>query len=353
MIALFAALLALSQSSGTALDRAREALVRGESELKSDPAAAVRSFREASSQASDDPRLRKRALELRAKAAREAKMPVEQKKIELLKTHDVLLETLRRRKSFAAAERADLEKKLEAAADDYREDRDTDRVEMTKATRALLSIRSGELEAGIKLAQAVASDEKKSRAARSIALEALWNAGEAEKNLEAAVTAALALNGLINESKTDEQRRYARVTGLDALCTRYDAKSGTGSCARLEKKTTGRFTFTDHSRGSTRRELSDADLQRVHSQLLPALEDCVLTAAKKAPDVFVNSDVEIAWAIQPKGNATDLEVTPKRVRPDVEGCVGERLSWARYPRFKSQERKAVRVPYHLDEKITF
>ncbi len=354
MIALVAALLFASQPGDIALDEARAALVEGESQLKAkDAAAAVRSFREAAVRADGDPRLRRRALELRAKAAREAKMSAELKRVEQIKTHDAFLDAAKRRRNLTPADRVETFQKLDEASADYRADRDGDRLEMIKAIRALLSVRSGELEDGVKLAQAIVASEKSGRSARSIALEALWAAAEAQKDLEAAVTAALALNALINEHKTDEQRRYARVSGLDALCTRYDAKSGNGACARLEKKTTGRFTFTDHSRGSTRRELSDADLSRVHAQLLPALEDCVLSAAKRAPDAFVNSDVEIAWAIQPKGNASDLEVTPKRIRADVEGCVTERLSWARYPRSRSQERKAVRVPYHLEEQITF
>lgn len=326
----------------------------GEIELKAkEPQAALRSFREAGERAGEDRALRKRFLELRAKAAKDAKSPAEVEKSEALRKNDERLEAARKRRGLNEKELAALAEELDEAAALYRADGDTGRAELAKAIEILVSVRSGRQNM-IGEARAIAENPKRGRAAKKAALEALWSAGEAGKDLELAASSALQLNALAAEQRPPAQRRYVRASGLDALCARYDAEQKkSGACARLEKRVTGDFTFTDLSKVPAKKELGDAELAKVHAQLLPAIEDCVLTAAKKAVDTFANSDVEIAWAIQPKGAITDIEITPKRVRSDLEPCIRERLAWARYPRYTSQERKAVRVPYHLDEQIPY
>lgn len=326
----------------------------GEIELKAkQPSAAMKSFREAGALSGEDRALRKKFLDLRARAAGEAKSQAEADKVKEVREKDELLEAARKRRGLDEKELAALAGELDAAAAFYRADQDRGRAELATAIKILVSVRSGQTGV-VGDAKAIVKDKKRGRAAKKVALEALWSAGEAGKDLELAAASALELNALAAEQKPPAQRRYLRSAGLDALCARYDAEQKKpGACARLEKKVTGDFTFTDLSRVPAKKELSDSDLAKIHAQLLPAIEDCVLTAAKKAVDAFANSDVEIAWAIQPKGHVTDLEITPKRVRPDLEGCISERLAWARYPRYTSQERKAVRVPYHLDEQIPY
>lgn len=333
---------------------ADEAIADGTAALKSKQYdTALRLFREASALADDDARLRNKTLGLRARAAKEAKATAETDRLKELREADAVLESAKKKRNLDEKQLTELVANLDKAASTYRADHDNEHADLARAIRVLVSVRSGKLEMSGE-AHTLSQNEKRGRGARKVALEALWYVAESQKDLEAAATSALELNALIAQSRPEDQRRYVRTYGLDALCTRYDAeKKSVGACARLEKKVTGQYTFTDLSRVAPKRELGEADIAHVHAQLLPAIEDCVLTAAKKALDAFVNTDVEIAWAIQPKGVVTDVEITPKRLRSDLESCVSERLSWARYPRYTSQERKAVRVPYHLDERVAY
>jgi hypothetical protein len=309
---------------------------------------AAHEFKEAMRFALDDHHARGRMLAKRRAAYEKASDKLRMDLADQIAKHDaVLLATLR--KPFnPEGKRAEVRAQLASAMAVYKAEEDPIHVQWAAAARALVSAKSGAPDEALQEARPIADDKNTYRAVRATALEAIQSAALAKEDVDAATRAALMLNAALSESMPEDRRRYVRMKGLDTLCGRYEGEHGAGSCARLERESTGRYTFTDLSVGRVRKELSDDDLDRAHRQFLPAIEDCVLTSARANRDAYQSTDIQISWAIQPKGQASDIDIKPKRYERELMPCVEERIAWFRYPRYTSPERKTVTIPYHLD-----
>lgn len=310
---------------------------------------AHRAFKRAAASSVSDRASRRRLLRKRRRAAREARLALEVERVHEIVRHDAAVDALMHQTSISARRRDEIRSAIDAAIQIYREDGDLSSERLATAVRALAFARAGLHEDAFADASTLAWAPENSKIVRSCALEATWISGAALERFDAAARAAVELNALRHEGLPEAKRRYARIRGLDAVCARYEETRAPGSCARLERDVTGAYTFTDFSIPRPKRELSDGDVERVHTQFLPAIEDCVREAARRSPDTYVGSELRIGWAIQPRGRATDVEIAPRRYKDDLEGCVTERVGWLRYPRFFSGERKTVTVPYRLGE----
>jgi hypothetical protein len=146
-----------------------------------------------------------------------------------------------------------------------------------------------------------------------------------------------------------EQRRYVRSAALVSTCARYDKANGNGSCALLALRLTGEpMNLRDASGTFTGRTLTDLEIERANADYLPLLKACLVDASQDAsPELFESGTVTIEWSIDPSGRAADTEITPRRFRGLVGACMEERLSWIRYPRSSSKERKSVSISYEL------
>lgn len=329
-------------------DRVFEAnMLLGAVELKAKRySPAFRAYHAASLSASLDSGARAAALKGRLRAAAEGKLKPDATQTQEVKTQDAEVDKLRKRRGFNDKARTEARATLARARAVYKLDKDRVRAELADAVGALVLVRGGKVEDGMREAKAFA-EKQRPRAVRLVALEALRAGAELGNDLELALDSAFEASALLADRLPEAERRYARAAGVDVLCVRYDEAHGKAACARRERRITGRFTFTDFSRAKAKSSLSEDDLARVHAQLLPALEECLLTAAKRAPDVFLGTDIEVGWVVQPSGRASDLEISPRRVRSDVGDCLDERLGWARYPIYSSDERTTVRIPFHL------
>jgi hypothetical protein len=305
-------------------------------------------FRDAAHFALDDQRTRTRLIYRRKAALEKAEDAKGTDWVDQILKHDLRVSGFARAPAVGEKKRAEARAQIGEAIAAYRADKDMARAEWAQAVRALVSVRSGAREEGLEEARAIAASKKGSRTARMLALEASYGGLIAASDVDGAARAMLELNALRFEALPDPRRRYMRARGVDLICAKYEEAHGAGSCTRLEKEVTGRWSFTDFSQGKVRRELTSDDLDRAHRQFLPVIEDCVRTSAQANRDIFQGSDLQISWSIQPKGNVSDVDITPKRYREEIGPCVEERIAWFRYPRYTSPERKTVTVPYHLD-----
>jgi hypothetical protein len=183
---------------------------------------------------------------------------------------------------------------------------------------------------------------------RQIALDSALKASVATHDLEGQARYALLLNWMANHSLPEDQRRYARQPWVDTICERYDRKNGAGSCALLALKVTGEVSLHDRSLGRKVRTLQDNDVERAHQDFLPLVRDCLATATHADPERFEGeAGVDVSWGIDRNGRAVEVEVSPRRMREALGGCISERLSWFRYPKSDSQEMKFVSLSFEL------
>lgn len=306
--------------------------------------AAADRYGDAAKRAREDLRLRERLLYARRNAARKGKATrsVELTK-DVLKADRTLRQAMRRPRRRGKA----LDKTLAALSEAeqvYRRDRDRDRAVEARAVRSLVLVRSGKPDAGVRIAERLTDARRTPEHAQMIAHQALATVRYEQGEMESAARSAIRFNHLRNKGLPEERRWHSRAPLLDRVCS----KLGVSECTRLELKLTGDATFTDFSKGRRRKELSQADIDRVHAQALPALEACVLAAARKEPDFYRGVDIQLSWSINPEGRATQIDLSPKRNRPDILPCAQKRLTRLRYPRVYTKERKNVVIPYHLD-----
>ena len=318
----------------SALELCGDVEVRRERHLE-----AAKKYAEAARLARPDLRLRKKLLFQRKKESEKAKA---ERSIELAKE---VLEADRMLDQVAKRPRRDgvgLDKTLTSlaeAAQTYRKDRDHERAEEALALRALVLVRSQKPDDGLRAAEKVVSKQKLSKYAAVVVHEARAYALLEKGDLEAGTRAAFEYSKLRNPG--------GRTPILDRACQRYDEANGAGKCTRLEIELMGEPSFTDFSTGKRKSELTDADIDRVHAQALPALEDCVLRAAKREPEFYRNVEIQLSWVIDSEGRAHEIDVVPNRNKPDILPCVESRLTRLRYPKVYSKERKNVTIPFHL------
>jgi hypothetical protein len=322
------------------LERASNLALCGEVESKRErPLEASKRYAEAARLARPDLRLRRKLLTQRKREAERAKAENSKALADEVLEADRTLDQVARR---PRREGQSLDKTLESlaeAAQTYRRDRDSDRAEEALALRALVLVRSQKPDDGLRAAERVVK-QKLSKYAALVVHEARAYALLEKGDLENGVRAALEYSHLRNPG--------GRTPILDRACALFDKENGEGKCTRLEIKMNGEPTFTDFSTGKRKSELSQDDIDKVHSQALPALEDCVLSAARKEPEFYRNVDIELSWVIDAEGRAQDVEVVPNRNKKDIMPCAQSRLSRLRYPKVYSRERKNVTIPYHLD-----
>jgi hypothetical protein len=188
-----------------------------------------------------------------------------------------------------------------------------------------------------------------SPAERRLLEKSLGARAKAASGLDEQLRYALLESALANADQPKERRPYLRRALLAATCQRYDKAKGAGACALTALRSLGEpANLVDPSLGrALTRALGDQDIARAHTDGLALIKDCLVAASKDNAELFENGTVVIDWAIDPNGRAIDIAVEPRRFNLLVGACVAERLSYLRYPRSTSAERKAVSLSYQL------
>jgi hypothetical protein len=314
--------------------------VCGDVEMRRErPMEAAKRYAQAARLAREDLKLRRKLLNRRKKAAEKAKAEKSAELANEILEADRTLEQVRRRPRRSGDGLEKALSSLAEAAQTYRRDRDPDRAEEALALRALVLVRSEKPDDGLRAAERVVS-KRPAKHAAILAHEARAWALLERGEVESAAKAAIEYSRLRSPGH--------RTPIMDRACRKYDGEHGDGQCTRLEIKLTGDATFTDFSAGKRKPELTDDDIERVHAQALPALEDCVLAAARKEPELYRNVEIQLSWSIDPEGRPIELDVAPTRNEPDIMPCAKSRLERIRYPKVYSRERKNVVIPYRLD-----
>lgn len=307
------------------------------------PLVAASHFAAAAKLTRHDLRRRRQLLVRRRRASQKAKATKSAELAKEVMAADKVMARLIRRPRRSKSTLSPALTSLQEARRVYRRDRDP-RVEETLALEALIRVRAGEVEEGRRTAERLLDKRSDNRHASMLLQEALAHAHLAEEDLPKAASAAIRMNTLRNEDVPEPARHHRRAALLERTCKRF----GLAECTKLELRLTGDVTFTDFSRGRRKSELSAEDIDLVHAQALPALQACVLDAARKEPEFYRGADIKISWSIRPDGIVEGIDLSPKRNQSDIMPCAQARLTRLRYPRVRSQERKNVVIPYHLD-----
>ncbi len=312
------------------------------------PKVAMRKYRDAAHAAVYAPKLRRKYLAGRRRAAYSAKRKRAAKAVTQLLQEDAKVQgILRRPRRNARTIKAALET-LEHAKKVYLGDRDRQQARLTDAVRALVFAESAEPVRAKKLAKRVLAQPAPATVIQP-ALKALYLAHANSGAPRPAAEAAVRLDMLRYDEKVEARRRFARGRELKRACRALDADAGAGTCARLQLKMRGFVALIDHSRRRTRGRLTQSQLDRVHAEALPALEGCVLKLARADPDRYKDEELKFSWTIGPKGRPLNIEVRPRRHVEGAKACTEGTIAWFRYPRPPaSAERTNVSVPYRLD-----
>lgn len=343
---------ATKEAKSTPEDRIRRAkalLLCGDIEMKAKKyRAAIAHYKKAGHQAVGDKPLRKKALQGRRMAiAKKTKKAPRGDFIGELLYADLELYRASMGRVIKGGLLKSVLTQLDKAESLYRKDKDWHSVTWTKASRALVKVRGGLVDDGLREAERLVR-RKIPIFAEVTATDAIQYGRYEKDDIDLAAKVAVWHNHIRYQDLPDKVRRHRRTGIILRICQKYDKKYGAGACSRLEIQDTGTLTLKDHSRGRKRFKLSQKDIDLVHSTALPALEDCVLSAARKDREFYRETEIRIGWVITPLGRAINSEIEPGRYKKDLAACVDERLGWFRYPKTKSRERKSVMVPYRLE-----
>lgn len=312
------------------------------------PRLAMRRYRDAAHAAVHAPKLRRRLLAGRRRAAHSAHMSQAAKAVTLLLQEDAKTQgILRRPRRSARTIKAAIET-LEHAKRVYLGDRDRQQARLTDAVRALVLAESSEPARAKKLANRVLAKPGPSTVTQP-ALKALYLAHTKIGAPGPAAEAAIRLDMARYDDAVEARRRFARGREMKRACRALDSEAGPGACARMQLKLRGFVALVDHSRRRVRGRLTQAELDRVHAEALPALEGCVLGLARSDPERYREEQLKFSWTIGPKGRPLNIEVRPRRHVDGAKACTEGTIAWFRYPRPPaSAERTNVSVPYRLD-----
>lgn len=326
----------------------RAAMKAGDEAMKAEQfVQATKHYREAAQLNTRPGTLRRRAQDRRRRALTKQKKKKAAKAVAKLQKADQKLYVLHRYPKRTKRKAQEASKELEKLSADYRADGDDNFAQLAIAVRALVLARSGFRDDALEIAKNLR--RAASKRSRSIAMKAQYYALAPTEDVKAAAAAAVHFANLHAETFAEPLTLYVRPPELDRACKKYDEAEGQGACAKLQLKLVDRVFLRDFSQGRRRNgQLTQADLDRVHAQVLPWLESCVLDAAREDQERFYDTDLKISWVVSAFGTPDQIKVKPSRYETDLAKCLTEVIPSFRYPRVRSQELSSVAVPYRLE-----
>ncbi len=347
-----------AKSGGETAARALIAWARAET-ARGDRSAAAARLVEALDHAVVPGRLRASILRDLGRARRAAKLPGGMV-AELAKAETDVRRGLRRRGPPFTA--------LEEAEETYRRHGQARRARWTEAKRRLLLARSGHARAA--RAGLARLQRARNPSVRAVAFEVEAVASLAEDKLRAAAIAAARAAIAADEAQgpkgpgpnAPRPLRPGRADPgplrpgradpgplrpgpmLTRICDRFDESEGLGQCARAVHRTTG--AWLARSAGKAVAARSAPDLEARHAEATAFLEDCLRAAVKNDPSLEGEA-LELSWVIDRHGEAIEPEIAPGRRRTLLDGCVGHRIGWLRYPPLVGGEHHTVRLGFKI------
>jgi len=132
------------------------------------------------------------------------------------------------------------------------------------------------------------------------------------------------------------QRTYARTVDADRICTQLDAKSGPGSCRKLEKRINGEYSFKDFSAGKVLPGLGQDKVKEVNDHYGCLLEECLAAQAERLrpPD---SETYEVRWMVLNDGRVGEVHLKRKEDDESALGdCLRQQFAVWRYPKYQGE-----------------
>lgn len=168
--------------------------------------------------------------------------------------------------------------------------------------------------------------------ARRKALNALTAVDLSGKKIEAALVHSLKENAIFASTLPEAERPWARSAKVEQLCAQYDTATGPGSCRKLEKQTTGTWSFKDFSiaKSAAVNGLSADQVKSVNEHYSPPLQSCLSEQARRlvAPD---QAQYEVRWVVFNDGRVGEVHLQPDLEQSPLAACLRRQFSVWRYP----------------------
>ncbi|MFL5322455.1 MAG: hypothetical protein ACJ790_22540 [Myxococcaceae bacterium] len=259
----------------------------------------------------------------------------QKKRLENLKENETCLA-----QSEASAKSGKLPPCFDSAVGYFRHDGDkliVARLQLAKAIGELSKTPPSDAAAGALEKAEKACDEDRCVNIRRSALKSELRLAKANDDVEGAARAALRDQQLYASTLSASERLWARTPEADSACAALDAKSGAGSCRRLEKALTGRYAFKDFSKGAAKGEgLSPDAVREVNSHYGVTLETCLADAAARLTPPASESH-SVRWTVGNDGKVTQVEMARKEQDQGPLGqCLREQFLVWRYPKYRGE-----------------
>lgn len=280
---------------------------------------------------------RSRALWVLGRAAAAGKMPNLKARVEKLTEHDKCV-----RKAEGGQGRAEgkAPECLDEAMGAYRSGKDLlMQMRVQYARGVAISGKAEQRQAAIFAFARAEGLCKEPRCAgwRRKALKRLSTLYAIDGDLQKSAEMALAEAHLYASTLPDEVKQWAMTAEALDRCEKLDAKSGPGTCRKLEKQKFGQHLFVDFSQQKTRGSgLTAADVKRVNSHFGILVEAC-LDAEKGRIPPLSQYTYKVKWVVQNDGSVAKVQVGGDgRQDSSLGQCLVTQFNNWRYPRYAGE-----------------
>lgn len=171
---------------------------------------------------------------------------------------------------------------------------------------------------------------------RRRALARLIAKAKADKKLDDAARFAIRDAEAFSSTLAEAERPWGRPPETDAVCAAFDGASGPGSCRKLEKQLTGRWTFRDFSKDKAREGLAADQVRAVNDHYAPLLQECLSAQARRLrpPDAV---RYEVRWMVFNDGRVGEVHFKDRALDESELGkCLRAQFETWRYPRYEGE-----------------
>jgi hypothetical protein len=212
--------------------------------------------------------------------------------------------------------------------------------------RALLGRASAETSVPRKLSLLTKAEAKCSApqcaSLRRRILSKLTQQALAAKDTAGALKYSLRESKLMAEMVEPEVQLWARAESLDKLCQKFEARSGAGSCRKLEQQLNGALSFRDFSKENAGNFLGLPVVRKVNEHYAPLFEACLKEQAfRMAPAETLR--LEARWVISNEGRVVEAHFQKTLDGSEVVSCLRKQFAYWRYPRFTGEVQNVEQV----------
>lgn len=171
---------------------------------------------------------------------------------------------------------------------------------------------------------------------RRRALAQLVAKARAEKKLDDAARFAIKDAQAFASTLPEAERAWGRPAETDVVCAAFDGANGPGSCRKLEKQLTGKWSFRDFSKEKPREGLTADQVRTVNEHYAPLLQECLSAQARrlKPPDAV---RYEVRWMVFNDGRVGEVHFKNANFdNSELGQCLRAQFETWRYPRYEGE-----------------